>query len=81
MTSRLLAGLAGVLALTLPSLADEPLHVRIDRIVEEAAKKDGIAVSPLADDGEFLRRVWLDLAGKVPPADVTRAFLKDTSPD
>lgn len=57
--------------------ADEPLHVRIDRLV--AAAQVGPA-SPLASDGEFLRRVYLDLTGEIPSSAETRAFLDDPSP-
>jgi hypothetical protein len=34
----------------------------------------------LADDSEFLRRVYLDLAGVIPPAEKVAAFLQDKSP-
>ena len=60
------------------SLADEPLHERIDRLLEASA------VGPLAaqaDDSDFLRRVHLDLGGMIPTAEATRAFLADASPD
>ena len=33
-----------------------------------------------ADDAEFVRRVYLDLAGCVPSAEATRAFLADERP-
>ena len=34
-----------------------------------------------ATDGEFLRRVYLDLVGRIPTSDEARAFLADTSPN
>jgi hypothetical protein len=59
--------------------AAEPLHARIDALI--LAKADGRPASPAADDAEFLRRVYLDLAGRVPSAEEARAFLRDTTPD
>ena len=38
------------------------------------------AAAAPATDSEFLRRVWLDLAGIIPPADEAQAFLDDPSP-
>lgn len=40
-----------------------------------------IKPAPPATDAEFLRRVYLDLTGNVPPEEVTRQFLADRSPD
>ena len=37
--------------------------------------------APPADDAEFLRRVYLDLVGKIPTAAEAREFLDDPSPD
>lgn len=56
---------------------DEPLHERVDRLIEAAA--DGPMAAP-ATDGEFLRRAYLDLVGMVPTAEEARAFLDDPSP-
>ena len=55
-----------------------PLHERIDQLIE--ASQVGPQV-PLAGDGVFLRRVYLDLTGSIPSANETRAFLDDKSPD
>jgi hypothetical protein len=48
----------------------------IDRKLE-AAK---MTPSPLADDAEFVRRVYLDLTGKIPSYEQTRAFLDSKDP-
>src|SRR5688572_18245089 len=56
---------------------DQPLHERIDALIEAKA---GAPLAPAAPDGEFLRRVYLDLAGRIPSAAETRAFLADADP-
>jgi hypothetical protein len=74
---------AAVLVSTLipPLIAggDEPLHLRIDPLI--AAKAEGRPTSPLADDAEFLRRVYLDLAGRIPSSQEVREFLNESAPD
>jgi len=62
----------------LRAVANEHLYARIDQAIERASFG---GLSPLASDGEFLRRIYLDLAGMIPPADEARAFLDDDSPD
>jgi Protein of unknown function (DUF1553)/Protein of unknown function (DUF1549) len=57
--------------------ADEPLRERIDRAIEKG--REGRLAAP-ATDGEFVRRVWLDLAGMIPPSTEARAFIDDPSP-
>ena len=43
-------------------------------------KKEGIQPSALSEDTEFLRRVYLDLTGKIPTPEEVLNFLKDGSP-
>ncbi len=52
----------------------------IDRLVVEKWKKLGLKPSPLVDDATFLRRVTLDLCGRLPTSDEVRAFLNDATP-
>ena len=56
--------------------AAEPLHTRIDAIIAAAA--DG-PVAPRSGDPEFVRRIYLDLAGRIPTAEETRSFLADSA--
>ncbi|MBY0396309.1 MAG: DUF1549 domain-containing protein, partial [Thermoleophilia bacterium] len=65
------------LGLAATAQAAEPLHRRIDRLIEASLPAEP---APPATDAEFLRRVSLDLSGMIPTADEARAFLDDPSP-
>jgi hypothetical protein len=76
--------LAGVLTFsaTLPlRAADEDFSARIDKFIFNRLAAEKVAPAPLASDSEFLRRVYLDLTGRLPTADQARAFLNSTEPD
>jgi Protein of unknown function (DUF1549)/Protein of unknown function (DUF1553) len=54
---------------------------RIDAVLEGRWAEAKIRPVAIADDGEFLRRVCLDLIGKIPTAAEARDFLDDPSKD
>jgi hypothetical protein len=53
----------------------------VDAAVRAAWEKEGVHPAPAVDDARFLRRVYLDLTGVIPPPEAVTAFLADTSPD
>jgi hypothetical protein len=59
---------------------DLALAGRIDREVDAALAAAGVPASPLAGDAEFVRRVHLDLTGRIPTRERTVAFLDSDDP-
>ena len=53
----------------------------LDRHINAVLKREGIQPSKMSEDAEFLRRVHLDLTGKIPTAEEVLNFLKDGSSD
>ena len=53
----------------------------IDEYIFGKMERDGVPPAPLATDQEFLRRVMLDLTGRIPSPSDVRDFLADTSRD
>jgi WD40 repeat protein len=56
---------------------DPPVNNRIDELVAAKWKRMKIQPSELCTDGEFVRRVYLDLTGLPPTVEQTRSFLED----
>lgn len=54
---------------------------RIDRHIQAGLDNRKATAAPRADDHEFVRRVYLDLAGRIPRVSEVRAFLDDKRPD
>jgi hypothetical protein len=52
----------------------------IDRLVDAKLQRIKAAPAPLCSDGDFLRRVYLDLTGLPPSPEEARAFLQDPRP-
>lgn len=60
-----------------PNLAQAA--ARIDMLVEGGLKKAGQKPNPLASDEQFVRRVYLDIAGRIPTREEALEFINDTS--
>ena len=52
----------------------------IDTSIFPRMAQAGIQSAPIASDGEFLRRVMLDLTGRIPSSAEVEAFTADTNP-
>lgn len=77
--------LSGGLLFPRASRAETPSSQRVaaeaDRLLERALRKAGQQPAPLADDADFLRRVTLDLAGRIPTPREIMLFGLDPSPE
>jgi Protein of unknown function (DUF1549)/Protein of unknown function (DUF1553) len=58
----------------------QALAALIDRYIAAGWEKATVKPAPIADDGEFLRRVYLQLAGRIPSVSEVRTFLADRAP-
>lgn len=60
-----------------PNLAQAA--ARIDELVNGGLAKAGQKPNPLASDEQFVRRAYLDIAGRIPTREEALAFINDTS--
>ncbi len=78
-------GQVGVFRASIPlglAVADLPAPKNfIDELVFAKLKSLGVPPSAVSDDATFLRRVTVDIAGRLPTADETRQFLADADPN
>src|SRR5262249_10642445 len=79
-------GQAAVARFTLPfakidKYPDLPRNNFVDEKLIARWKDLGISPSPLASDGEFVRRLYLDAIGTLPTPEEIRSFLADTATD
>ena len=60
-------------------LSSQKTATEIDRLFEEAWQKNGVQPAPVASDEEFVRKLYLDLAGRIPAVSETREFLSSST--
>ncbi len=53
----------------------------IDTMIRAEWKKQDVVPAPPADDARYLRRVYLDITGTIPPPEAVQNFLADRSPN
>src|ERR1051325_2888938 len=53
----------------------------IDQYIFGKMIQDGVQPAPLTDDAEFLRRVTMDLSGRIPSPDDVKSFVADPNPE
>ena len=63
------------------SLLDPANTNTIDQYIFQSLAQANVTPAPPTTDYEFVRRVTLDLAGRIPTADAVASFVNDSSPD
>src|SRR5580704_14624513 len=61
--------------------ADRPIAEVIDHYIDAKLTTAGVVPVPQADDHTLVRRLYLDLAGRIPTADEARAYAASTDPE
>ena len=82
-----ISAFVAIFALIAPTFGQEPrllspqeTATEIDRLFAESWQKQSVEPAPEATDEEYVRRLYLDLAGRIPAAAETREFLENSSP-
>jgi hypothetical protein len=74
--------LAALTLLAVPSLAQQTsVSDLIDRHIFEKMKRDAVPHAPISSDSEFLRRIYLDLTGRLADPTAAAKFLADKDPE
>src|SRR5205085_8306667 len=55
---------------------DRPIEQAVDHYVDALLKQEDVRPAPQADDANLVRRLTLDLAGRIPTGAETRAFVE-----
>jgi hypothetical protein len=53
----------------------------LDRLIHAAWRQQGIVPAKTVDDARYLRRIYLDITGSIPPEEAVSEFLWDHSPN
>src|SRR5271154_6913756 len=61
--------------------ADKSIADVIDHYIDARLRQAMVSAAPPADEANLARRLYLDLAGRIPTADEARAFAQSTDPD
>ena len=60
---------------------DRPIEEVVDALVDAGIAAAGKTAAPTANDSEFIRRVTLDLAGRIPTVPEVRSFVESAEQD
>jgi hypothetical protein len=55
---------------------DRSIPEAVDHYIDEALRREGVKPAPAADDATLIRRLTLDLAGRIPTAAEARAYVE-----
>jgi hypothetical protein len=79
----LVLGLAAIRPVVAGELlpADASIEAAVDHYVDTGLAAAGTKAAPEADDATIVRRVTLDLIGRIPTAGESRAFVESTDPE
>jgi hypothetical protein len=72
---------AGLILAAVPAAPPAQVVGKLDAILEAKWQENKLTPTPMADDATYLRRVYLDLTGQVPPVEKVQVFLADTKAD
>src|SRR5436190_10716112 len=60
---------------------DRPIEEVVDHYIDAGLTAAGVSPAPAADEANFIRRITLDLAGRIPLASEVQSFLQSAEPD